>query len=263
MQAVDKPNAIISLERGLDLLRAFRCEEKSLGIHDLSRLTGLPKATVARLAHTLVTLGYLGQTHFQGRYHLADKVFDLGTSFLSSMPVCRVAAPVLQDIADQFNMSTALGIGDQADMVYLAYCRGKDTVTLRMRTGALIPMDKTAMGRAFLWAIGPEQRAFHLKCIEESGADMAVVAEHIEKSTAEIEATGFCTSLGDWRRDIYAVSVPLVIDNGKTVLAINCGASRHGLGLSMFREEIGPTLKVAAREINNTMEELRYNFWND
>jgi len=263
MQAVDKPNAIISLERGLDLLRAFRCEEKSLGINDLSRLTGLPKATVARLTHTLVTLGYMGQTHFQGRYHLADKVFDLGTSFLSSMPVCRVAAPVLQDIADRFNMSTALGIGDQADMVYLAYCRGKDTVTLRMRTGALLPMYKTAMGRAYLWAIGPEQLAFHLKCIEESGADMAVVSEHIEKSTAEIEATGFCTSLGDWRRDVYAISVPLVIDNGKTVLAINCGASRHGLGVSIFREEIGPALKVAAREISNTMEELRYNFWND
>ncbi len=263
MQTAEKQNSIISLDRGMDLLRAFRCEEKALGINDLTRITGLPKATVARLAHTLVTLGYLGQTHFQGRYHLADRVFDLGTSFLSSMPVCRVAVPVLQDIADRFNMSTALGVGNRSDMVYLAYCRGKNTVTLRMRTGALIPMHETAMGRTFLWAVDSKQRAFHRKCIEESGADMAIVNERFEKSAVELEETGVCTSLGDWRRDIYAAAVPLVIDNGETVLAINCGASRHGLSASVFRQEIGPALKEASREITNTMSDLRYNFWNE
>lgn len=263
MQQNENQNAIISLERGIEILRAFRGEATALGIHDLVRHTGLPKTTVARLAHTLVALGYMGQTHYQGRYHLADKVIDLGNAALSNLPVCRVAIPVLQHVADRFNMSTALGIGDRADMIYLAYCRGRDTITLRMRTGALVPMYETAMGRAWLWAVDPERRARHLRCIEERGADMKVVRQQLDAAFKEIEKTGFCNSLGNWRRDIYAAAVPLVIDNGKTVLALNCGASRHGLSASVFRDEIGPALKDAAREIANMMAELGLNFWDE
>src|SRR5690606_30324175 len=98
----------------------------------------------------------------------------------------------------------------------LAYCRGRDTVTLRMRTGALVPMHKTAMGRAWLWAVDPERRAYHLRCIEGTGADMKVVSQGLETAFEDIERTGFCISLGDWRRDIYAAAVPMVIDNGDT-----------------------------------------------
>jgi len=263
MQNQENQNAIISLERGIEILRVFRAEETALGIHDLVRRTGLPKTTVARLAHTLVSLGYLGQTHYQGRYHLADRVIDLGNAALSNLPVCRIAIPVLQEVADRFNMSTALGIGDRADMIYLAYCRSRDTVTLRMRTGALIPMYPSAMGRAWLWAVDPERRAHHLRCIEETGADMTDVSQRIAAAFEQIEEAGFCASFGDWRADMYSAATPMVIDNGNTVLALNCGASRHGLSASTFRSEIGPALKRAAGEISNMIGQLGLNFWDE
>lgn len=263
MQHQENQNAIVSLERGIDILRVFRAEDTALGIHDLVRRTGLPKTTVARLAHTLVSLGYLEQTHHQGRYHLADKVIGLGSAVLSSLPVCRIAVPVLQEVADRFNMVAALGIGDQADMIYLAYCRSRDTVTLRMRTGALVPMYPSAIGRAWLRGIDAEKRAYHLRCIKETGADMTDVSRRLESAFEQIEKTGFCTSLGDWRSDMYFVAVPMVIDSGRTVLALNCGTSRHGLSASTFRNEVGPALKSAAMEISNMMVQLGLNFWDE
>lgn len=257
MKKADGENAIISLERGLDLLRAFQNQEEALGIHDLMRITRLPKATVARLVYTLTSMGYLRQTHFHGRYSLADRVIDLGTSVLANLSVCRIATPILQDLADRFNMSAALGAGDRADMIYLAYCQGEDMAALRMRTGALVPMHTTAIGRAYLSALTSERRGASLEHIRQTGADMDEVIQRLAESTAQIDAVGFCTSLGDWRPEMYSAAAPLIIGRGETMLAINCGASRYGLRAEHFRDEVGPALRDAAGKIRNTMADMQ------
>jgi Transcriptional regulator len=48
-----------SLERGIELLRAFGPGAELLGNGDLAERTSLPKATVSRLTRTLVQEGYL------------------------------------------------------------------------------------------------------------------------------------------------------------------------------------------------------------
>ena len=53
------PNFVTALARGLELLRAFRPGDTLLGNQEFVRRTGFPKATVSRLAGTLVSLGYL------------------------------------------------------------------------------------------------------------------------------------------------------------------------------------------------------------
>ena len=66
------PNAsatTLTVERGLQVLRAFRAESTPLGNVDLVRRTGLSKATVSRITSTLRRLGYitkeLGGRQFQ------------------------------------------------------------------------------------------------------------------------------------------------------------------------------------------------------
>ncbi|MDL2425343.1 helix-turn-helix domain-containing protein, partial [Pseudomonas sp. BAgro211] len=48
-----------ALARGLDVLRAFTHGSVVLGNQEISRITGLPKATVSRMTYTLTQLGYL------------------------------------------------------------------------------------------------------------------------------------------------------------------------------------------------------------
>ena len=49
----------IALARGLELLRAFGPADRALTNRELCDRTGLPKATVSRMTHTLTLLGYL------------------------------------------------------------------------------------------------------------------------------------------------------------------------------------------------------------
>ncbi|MBE7158937.1 MAG: helix-turn-helix domain-containing protein, partial [Rhodospirillales bacterium] len=54
MQKPGQSPANRSLERGIEILRAFRPGSELLGNGELVERTGLPKATVSRLVQTLV-----------------------------------------------------------------------------------------------------------------------------------------------------------------------------------------------------------------
>jgi hypothetical protein len=54
----DRP-FVTALARGLELLGAFRPDDRVLGNLELATRTALPKSTVSRLTYTLTRLGYL------------------------------------------------------------------------------------------------------------------------------------------------------------------------------------------------------------
>ncbi len=255
---------VSSLRRGLDILKAFRAVATPLSNKEISERTGLPKATVARLTYTLTRMGYLRQAGPLGQYHLGDKVSTLGHALLRNLPVRTVAHPLMQALADAHEMSVALGIGHGTRMIYLDYCSGPATVTMRLRVGTLVPMVLTAMGKAYLWALPPERRAAHLRLIEVEAGDQAPqVLARIYESFEQIARDGFVASFGDWRPHIYAVGAPLWLDHGQTVLALNCGARRSDPAKEVFREVLGPALLALVTEINNAMDRLGGTFWNE
>jgi DNA-binding IclR family transcriptional regulator len=262
--AKDKSTEVVSLTRGLSILRAFRAIDAPLGNKEIAERTRLPKATVARLSYTLCAMGYLRQVGPHGQYHLGDKVSALGYSVLRTLPVRHVAEPLMQAMADRHEMSVAMGIGHGADMLYLVYCSGPETITMRLHVGAMVPIAQSAMGRAYMWAIPPEKRAAHMTAIRAAaGTEADRVEVELKAAIAEVDKTGFAVSFGDWRREIYAVGAPVWFDRGDTVLALNCGTRRRDLYPDKFRRELGPELMAMSSEISHRMNQLGASFWGD
>src|ERR1700735_2608391 len=83
LEPLDARKFVVALARGLELLRAFRPGETMLGNRDFVERTGLPKATVNRLAYTLTVLGYLRLDETLGKYALDAGVLSLGFALLS------------------------------------------------------------------------------------------------------------------------------------------------------------------------------------
>ncbi|WP_027818491.1 helix-turn-helix domain-containing protein [Paraburkholderia bannensis] len=52
-------NVMLTVERGLEVLRDFRAAREPLSNAEIGRRTGFPKATVSRLTTTLIAEGYL------------------------------------------------------------------------------------------------------------------------------------------------------------------------------------------------------------
>src|SRR4051794_31528785 len=76
-----------SLERGIELLRAFRQGSELLGNGELAERTGLSKSTVSRLTQTLVGTGMLQLDRERRAYRLAPAVLSLGHAMRSGSRV--------------------------------------------------------------------------------------------------------------------------------------------------------------------------------
>src|SRR5246127_371154 len=98
LDPLDERKFVVALARGLDLLRAFRPGESMLGNRDFVERTGLPKATVNRLAYTLTVLGYLRFDEALGKYALDAGVLSLGFALLSGTDTLEFARPPMRDL---------------------------------------------------------------------------------------------------------------------------------------------------------------------
>lgn len=246
----EEPRLVQGLARGLAVLRAFQPGEPSLGNAEIAARTGLAKATVSRLTQTLTSLGYLSYMPRLGRYSLGPGVLALSHALLAGMPNRIAARPVLQELADFSRLPVSLGVRDQLDMLYIETARQAASPPARFDLGARIPIEVTAMGRAYLFGLPESDRKALLEAIRlRAGRNRwQTLRVALDRAFDSLAKRGFCLSIGEWRADVLGAGAPVVMPDG-TVLAINCGGPPFHVNAERLENEIGPRLAYAASQI--------------
>lgn len=235
---------ITALARGFEILRAFQPGGGALGNQDLSAATGIPKATVSRLTHTLEELGYLRCLKPEGKYEPTEAILALGYSVISNLVVRQVAHNPMMELALQHDVSVGLASRDRLSMIFVDVCRSRLLSTLHLDVGSRVPMPTTAVGRAFLAGVTVEERAFFFeRFAERMGAEKwADLRPRVEEAIAQISARGYCYVEDEWHRGMRAVATPLVAANGSTVMSMMCGAPVFSVEREKLEAELGPRL---------------------
>lgn len=219
-------NFVTALARGLDVLRCFRPNEYELTNTDFSERTGLPKATVSRLTHTLCKLEYLIADPRTGTYQLGPGVLQLGFGVLAGMDICDRAGQVLRDLRRGPNsyVTAALGERHRTEAIYIAVNRSRENVALSMHVGSRLPLFFSAMGRAILVALPEDERAavFDLARREDPEREDDCRRAY-ERAAEEFATKGYCTAYGEWRSDVNGIAVPVFSLNGSRVYGLNVG----------------------------------------
>ena len=245
---------VTALARGLALLRCFGPGDRWLGNRELARRCGLPRPTVSRLAHTLTRLGYLRHSRSQEQYALGTAVLSLGYALLGQLDVRRVARPLMQALAEHAGVSVNLGLRDRLGMVYLDTYRSASTYAVQLEAGSRIPLAVTSMGRAHLCGLAPpERRALVEELRREAGAGWPAVRRGIDQALRDHRAHGLCFSLGDWRPEVHAVAVPLVLPGEPEPLVFSASGAAFQLGRQKLEREIGPRLKNLADGVRSAL----------
>ncbi|PWL16210.1 IclR family transcriptional regulator [Falsochrobactrum shanghaiense] len=249
-----QPGSATALVRGLHILRAFTASDKSLGNQDLLDRTGLPKATVSRLTAVLTALGYLDYDENLGRYSIGAATIALGYGALSTMPIVRVAQPILDELAESTGGSTAIGRREGIDMIYLVNSRAAGPVSLRLNTGSRLPMWCSAMGLSWMAAQNTEERARMLKrLIASEPAQEAIIRQNVEKALEEFRRHGSVTTFGTWYSYINAVGIPLLPRDGSPLMVLTCGGIVDILPREQCEGEVREKVHRAASKIIQTL----------
>lgn len=91
--------SVRSLVRGLQILKCFDVDQPEWGLMELSKRTGLHKATCYRLLRTLEAEGFLGYDPLSGRYHLGPSLLKTGYLARANSELVRIAHPHLEKLA--------------------------------------------------------------------------------------------------------------------------------------------------------------------
>lgn len=198
-----------SLERGVEILRAFRQGSELLGNGELAERTGLPKSTVSRLTQTLVGLGMLQSELAVRAYRLAPAILSLAHAMRTGSRVLSVAAPLMRRLAERERINVGLAAPDRDEMVYLESIRYARRVAFRnVVSGQRVPMELTSLGRAYLATLpAPDYRALEAVFRRRRERSWPMLSMEIDAAIQSVRQSGFCAA--SWQPEVIAVAAPL------------------------------------------------------
>lgn len=246
-------NFVTALARGLEILRCFGDTAPTLTNSEIAERTGLPKATISRLTHTLCELDYLAVDTKAGTYRLSAGVLHLGFSVLASMDIGERAKQEMETLRDGPNsyITVALAEQHQLDAVYLATSNSREGVTLAIRVGSRLPIFQSAIGRAILVGMSEEDREAVFEIARKEGAEVETEGRaQFAEALAEFQDKGFCTGYGTWLSDVNGIAMPVYSLGGGRTYGLNVGGPSFRVKKKQLETVYAPMLQKAVETLN-------------
>ena len=128
-----------------------------LGTSELSRRLGLPKSSIANICGALVDAGLLRRAGVG--FALGRKLAELGGAYLATVDQVHefyTSVDLLQTASEE---TIQLGVLDGTEVTYVARHDGTQPIRLASGIGRRLPASCTAMGKAMLASLRPEELA--------------------------------------------------------------------------------------------------------
>jgi IclR family KDG regulon transcriptional repressor len=240
---------IQSLGRAFGILEAVARHRDGIGLADLSRLVGLHNSTTFHLAKTMVALGYVRQEKDTKRYRIGRPLFALAASALDEIEMVSVATPVLEDLARQTGESSHFAVRMGDAIVVIARTSGPGAFQLAERVGVVRPAHCTALGKAILAALEPDQLMRLLKrtglkpSTEKSVTDIGALTREID----ETRRTGIAYDDGEFNLEVRCIAVPVTDFTGKVIGAIGISGPVWRLSQQELKSRAKTVQEAAAR----------------
>lgn len=190
------------------ILQAFSADNATLGISEISRITGIAKATVYRLCCEMTDLGLLDR-HWS-EYQLGLRLFELGSLVQRERLLREVATPFLQDLRVRTNETIHLAIPADGEVVYVVRLTGHQSLTAPSRLAGRAPMHCTATGKAMLAHLTPELVDSLMSRPLEEFTKFTILARNVlDDELARVRSTGVAVENEELTLNFRSIAAPI------------------------------------------------------
>lgn len=247
----DDPLFVSALARGLEVLRCLADAEADLTASEVARRLGLPQASVWRLCHTLLELGFLERLD-QERLRPGLSVLNLGHAALARRPLGELGRVRMSEIATKFRGALSLGCREGTDMVYLQRVEGGSPIFTGLRVGARVSILSSAMGWAYLAGLPhPDQTALLDDLRQRFSDEYGRVEGKMLASIAEYAERKVVVNEGILHPELNAIAVPVGATGQGPEACLSFGCARSAFSVERLATEVGPLLLDLARSLSH------------
>jgi IclR family transcriptional regulator, pca regulon regulatory protein len=217
----NSPDYLQSLDRGLQVLRAFNRERPRCTLSDIAAQIGLSRAVARRSLLTLQHLGYVGAHGRQ--FFLTPRVLELGYSYLSSLDLTELAHEAMEQLSQRVGESCSMAVLDGSDIVYVARVAVRRLMSVALGVGARLPAFAASMGRVLLAGKSDSELSAWLR----NNAFQAFTAHTIYKTRAlraeilKVRRQGYAFVSQELEMGLCSIAVPIHSANGVTACGLN------------------------------------------
>ncbi len=230
--AVEKPKkragaqarqGIQSIEVGGRLLAALAASPKPMMLKDLAEAAGMSAPKAHRYLVSFQRMGLVEQDAASGHYDLGPFALDLGLASLGRLDPVQHGLPALARLRDAIDETVALAVWGNHGATIIRWRESSQPVNAALRTGAVMPLTRSATGRAFL-AFMPEAATAALAKAELAANIRAGLApttrEELDRIVADARRHGVARAVGEFTDAISGFAAPVFDADGRMTLAL-------------------------------------------
>jgi DNA-binding IclR family transcriptional regulator len=180
----------------LDLLAtdALTGESAPAQLSDLARRLGLPKSSVANICTAMLDAGFIRRVG--AGFGLGRRLAELGGAYLSTVDQVQAFYELTDQLAVASEETAHLAVLDGLEVIYVARHDGRQAIRLASAVGRRLPASCTALGKATLASLPPDELADRLRGV----AQLPMLTTHSHRQVAEL-----LDDLDEVRRRGYAI----------------------------------------------------------
>ncbi len=230
------------------LLAAFGNRDTYLGVNELARRTGIPKATVSRLVKDMEGVGFLERSG--ARVGLGLRLFELGERASRRRSVREVALPFMADLREATGQTIHLAVLDGTEVVYVEILRGRNAPRFPSAVGRRLPAHATGVGKALL-AGSPNDviDAVIAAGLQRVGPRTITAPGSLLRQLKRISASGIAYEHEESAPGVACVASAIHVNGGPPVAAVSASG---WLGKVDIRR-VGPAVYTAALSIGRVL----------
>lgn len=245
-------------DRTLTVLETLVAAEQPLTLTALAKAARIPLATCAAIVATLEGRGY-AQRRVVGRSHYwrpTLRLYGLGAALMRSLNLGAVAHPHLRRLCDELQLPAHLGVLDGQTVVYAAKVAPPGFVQFNTYAGKVAPFHLTALGRAIVAYLPPDEVALLLDRLppghgpKARGNDPRWLLDQL----AQTRVRGYAVEDEEEQAQIGCVAAPVFDAEERVAGAVGVtGFAREVVG-----ERLATVVAVLLREARRLSEKLGY-----
>ncbi|MFI7008422.1 IclR family transcriptional regulator [Streptomyces sp. NPDC050145] len=231
------------VERMTLIMDAFTDRTTRLTLEDVARRTSLPRSTAHRILEQLVRLRWLD--HTRSGYGLGRRALGLGGDGAHA-DIRSAAAGRLHELQIRTGLVVHLAVLDEAEVHYLDKAGGPFAANVPSWVGGRVPAHATALGKAMLAGLEPEEAEARLDSVREHppARSVAVPPKLHQELNRIRRRQGLAFEYGAYFPGIACVAAPVQGPTGPVAAISLAGEVRAPL------DRVAPLVLDAARQVS-------------
>lgn len=240
----DAPNSVLG--KVALILQAFTIDDDELTLSHLSRRSGVPKASVHRLAQELLELGFLERAG--ASYRLGLRLFEIGARVPRTRALRESLLPFMHALHSATKQTILLTVLQGTEIVFVERVNSYGQAPSRSKLGGHVPLHCSATGKVFM-AFGPPElfdtavRAGLTRLTPNSAASPVRLRAQIDR----VRADGHAVEYEEVMQGFSSIAVPLYESSGALIAGLSVTGTLQRSDIPRFTRSL-----VLAKEMIET-----------